>query len=1595
MHRLLKRQIKKLFGEIVPQVAEISPLLNLVDESYYQFQEDYNKLERILELSSKESFKELSNFKNAIDTASLVSLTDAKATIIMANENFCKISGFSLGELVGQNHNIINSEYHPKSFWKEVWQTIGSGNIWQGEICNKTKSGELYWVDSTIIPFLDDLGKPYQYLSIRFDITNRKKIEEEIKTLALVAQKTQNAVIITDTAGVAIWANEGFERITEYSVSDLIGKKPGQLLQGKNTDPETKAQISMALREGKPFSGEILNYSKTKRPYWISLSITPMMDNDKHMGFIAIEGDISERKKIEFKLRENEKLLKAINDASAELLANTNFENSVSKAIEIIGKAFKVNRVHIFKNNSDLNGIPQSFSQRFVWLNDNNQIIIDNPELQNIPYIETGMVRWRDEFTDNKIVKGVVSDFPIIEQPRLLQDGLASIIALPVFLFDSFWGFLALDSKDEDSVWNENHEQMLLNVVRNIASTFERNDSELRLKENEEKFRLLIESATDIFYYTDGFGNFTYVNDISTQITGYSTEELLRMNYLDLVQPDNRNRVESFYKKQSLLGNKVTYNEFPIITKSGKKAWIGQNVQLIQNANNVNGIQAIARDITTLKNAQIEIENSHNFLNEIIDSIPNPLFVKNRNHEWIMVNNAYTQLTGISKKKIIGKKDNDFLTEIEANKFILQDEEQFKNQNERVDEVIYKNEEDKEKILLVKKSIYQNQTDFFLIALITDITEIKEREKEILLYNKISDQISDAISVADYEGNLIYVNEAHANNLQKSKENLIGSSIVNMEKSFPTLADWQKHYNEVKYQGEQLIEGVNKRANGTEFPVEASVKYVNIENKGYVVAAIRDITERKKSEEKIREGENRFKSLVQNATDITTVLDINGNVTYESPSFYRVFGYDEEEVVGKSIFSFIHQDDVERVQIEFKKGVVKGGISDPVIFRFKRKDGKNITIETIGNNLLNEPGINGIVVNSRDISERIKAEEEVRNLKEFYENVLNKIPSDVVVFNKDHKYLFINEIAVRDVEKRKWLIGHDDYEYCEHYNKDIKLADGRRNLFNTVLNNKKQLEFEEKIVKAGEKPVWVLRRFYPVLDKEGEINTVIGFGIDITTRKEAEDKIKESEERLSLATSSANLGIWDWNLKDNSLIWDSSMYRIFDVNPNDFTSDYDAFEKTLHVEDKERVNQEIKDALANNYDFKGLFRIVSHDGSIKYISAVSKTFRDSQQQPIRMIGVNFDVTETTLIQHKILKQQKDLEEAQHIARVGGWEIDVLARTILWSKEMFSICEIADEKQPSLNETYDFFTSETRELVIQSFFNAIEKHQEFEIESKLKTGKGKIIDVKTKGIPFSQNGKVVAIRGILQDISQEKEASRLMVQYTEELEKKNKELDQFAYVVSHDLKAPLRGINNLSMWIEEDMEGKIEIDTKNNLDLMRKRVKRMEGLIDGILQYSRAGRIKHESVTFNLKESIEELITNMSPSENFKISIQEDLPTLTTEKIAIEQVFANYISNAIKYNSNPEPTIAVTCNKTESFYEFCVADNGPGIEKEFFEKVFVIFQTLQARDTFESTGVGLAIVKKMVEDKGGKVWIESEMGKGSKFYFSWPIIDTQE
>ncbi|WP_400193837.1 ATP-binding protein [Hymenobacter sp. B81] len=224
----------------------------------------------------------------------------------------------------------------------------------------------------------------------------------------------------------------------------------------------------------------------------------------------------------------------------------------------------------------------------------------------------------------------------------------------------------------------------------------------------------------------------------------------------------------------------------------------------------------------------------------------------------------------------------------------------------------------------------------------------------------------------------------------------------------------------------------------------------------------------------------------------------------------------------------------------------------------------------------------------------------------------------------------------------------------------------------------------------------------------------------------------------------------------------------------------------------------------------------------------------------------------------------------------------------------------------------------------------------------------------------------------------------------QLERRNQELDQFAYVVSHDLKAPLRGIESASRWIEEDMGQDLPPHIREFLLLMRVRVHRMENLISGILELARIGRVEQLDERVDVRELLTEIVDVLAPPAGFQVLLPSYLPVMLAPRVELHQVFSNLLSNALKYHHDPAHGLArINYRETADDYVFTVGDNGPGIAPEYHERVFVLFQTLNERDTVESTGVGLAIVRKIVERHGGTIRLDSAEGFGATFTLSWP------
>ena len=290
---------------------------------------------------------------------------------------------------------------------------------------------------------------------------------------------------------------------------------------------------------------------------------------------------------------------------------------------------------------------------------------------------------------------------------------------------------------------------------------------------------------------------------------------------------------------------------------------------------------------------------------------------------------------------------------------------------------------------------------------------------------------------------------------------------------------------------------------------------------------------------------------------------------------------------------------------------------------------------------------------------------------------------------------------------------------------------------------------------------------------------------------------------------------------------------------------------------------------------------------------------------------------------------------------------------------------------------------------ESITKRVAKGEKSTFETVRQRKDGTLIHVSIIGSPIIVGDEQVAAYGIYRDITKRVREEEKRAQLLKELEIANRELKDFAYIVSHDLKAPLRAIGSLSNWILNDYEKKLDEEGKELLYLLVGRVIRMNDLIDSILQYSRVGRIRKEKQDVNMDQLVTEVIDMIDPPQNIKIEVEKELPLISFEKTRMEQIFQNLVGNAVKYMDKPEGEIKINCAPEKDCWKFSVSDNGPGIEDKYFDKIFQIFQTLVPRDECESTGIGLTLVKRIVETYGGKIWVESKVGAGSTFFFTIP------
>ncbi|PSB54212.1 hypothetical protein C7B77_18865 [Chamaesiphon polymorphus CCALA 037] len=433
---------------------------------------------------------------------------------------------------------------------------------------------------------------------------------------------------------------------------------------------------------------------------------------------------------------------------------------------------------------------------------------------------------------------------------------------------------------------------------------------------------------------------------------------------------------------------------------------------------------------------------------------------------------------------------------------------------------------------------------------------------------------------------------------------------------------------------------------------------------------------------------------------------------------------------------------------------------------------------------------------------------------------------------------------------------------------------------------------------------------------------------------------------------------------------------------------------TFHPDERAELEAKIAQVIdpAGTGWFAGDRQVVWPSGEVRCLSVRQQVFFDRSgavARPSYAILAAIDITERKHTERELAESEERLRTGIEVAGVGLARFDYATNLVSLSPEAAALYGFApDELVVTRQQLHDTFHPDDRAELEASIAQIVDPDGNgwFARDHRVVWPNGEVryLSVR-KQVFFHRVGEIGcpshAILATI-DITDRK-------QIFATLEARNQELDSFVHVVSHDLKAPLRAVSNLSKWIEEDLEGSLTPSTQAQMNLLRGRIDRMSATIDGLLDYARIGRTEDSIEPVAVSELISETIDTLAPPPTFTIAIAQNLPTLYTKRMLLSQVFANLLGNAIKHHDRADGMIHLGIAERTEYYEFAIADDGPGIAPEQHDRVFKIFQAVNPQKRTDSTGIGLAIVKKIVEAEGGTIRLESQPGKGTTFYFTWP------
>src|SRR6478672_6203254 len=920
-------------------------------------------------------------------------------------------------------------------------------------------------------------------------------------------------------------------------------------------------------------------------------------------------------------------------------------------------------------------------------------------------------------------------------------------------------------------------------LVRTLKCAIARQKRQAEWQKSQEKYQQVVGNIKEVVFETNTAGNWTFLNPAWTEITGFTVDESLGTSCLSYIYSEDQHQyLNSFRGRRPNQQISCCYQS-RYVTKNGEIRWVEVQEFFIFGGNGeAQGTTGTINDITDKILALSELEASKKFLNYTIDAVADPLFVKDEQHRWILLNDAFCKLIGKQREELLGKSDYDFFPKQEAEIFWHTDQQVFTTGKENESEEIFTDAHGANHILSTKKTVFENTDGSkILVGIIRDITEdrrkqLAQQESEarlrqvaanlpgIIYQFRLSTDgkksfpyiSSGSRDLYELEPETIQQNPQllfdfiHPDERQKFEES-IAVSAANMQ-------PWQQEWRTIVPSGKlKWMQGGSSRPERVDFPTE-------IGQEGDIVweGMVLDITDLKQAEAALRESEARLRSLVENIPGAIcrSLYDAEWTIVFISDEIEVISGYPAVDFIGNNRLSFatiVHEADKKMVDRQISTAVESKQPYN-LEYRIVRADGAVRWMSERGRPTYNLEGL--VLWLDRaifDITDRKQAELTLCLVTQAVDSASDAIAiADLDGYSVYHNQAFIQRYGYT-VEELNNAGGP-----AVMYPKSQDL----RKLFR-VMRKGFSWESEIEIKSKNGDIIETFLRANCIKDSASQPIGMIAIIADLTEIKRTESALKISEERLQLAVSGSSLGLWDWNIATGETYFDFYWKSMLGYAETEIENNLKGWESLVHPEDRVKVMECLNSYLEGETDiYEFEFRMLNKAGNWQWILAMGKVVEyDEWGAPLRITGTHKDISarvaaeaEKTQLIASLQQLAEQLQAAQKIARIGNWEFDREAGVITWSEELFRVYGRELNRPPTMEELLEQMHPDDKERVAEVVQKASTEGTAYDIDHRICFPSGEIRHVNAKGQAVKNEfGQVVRLFGTAMDISHRKKA----------------------------------------------------------------------------------------------------------------------------------------------------------------------------------------------------------------------------------------------